>query len=107
MASRRTFSSEFKARVVREALKEQETTSELARRFEVAPSQIIQWKKEALSQLESLFGSKHSGEESAAKDEHIRVLEQKVGQLTIERDFLERACDKLGVLKKSRSRPYQ
>ena len=103
MASRRTFSSEFKARVVREALKEQETTSELARRFEVAPSQIIQWKKEALSQLESLFGSKHSGEESAAKDEHIRVLEQKVGQLTIERDFLERACDKLGVLKKSRS----
>ncbi len=42
MASRRTFSSEFKARVVREALKEQETTSELARCFEVAPSQIIQ-----------------------------------------------------------------
>ncbi len=69
MASRRKFSSEFKACVVREALKEQETTSELARRFEVAPSQIIQWKKEALSQLESLFGSKHPGEESAAKDE--------------------------------------
>ncbi len=61
MASRRTFSSEFKARVVSEALKEQETTSELARRFEVVPSQTIQWKKEALSQLESLFGSKHPG----------------------------------------------
>ncbi len=56
MVARRKFSSEFKARVVREALKEQETTSELVRRFEVAPSQIIQWKKEALSQLESLFG---------------------------------------------------
>ncbi len=41
MASRRTCSSEFKARVVREALKEQETTSKLAYRFEVDPSQII------------------------------------------------------------------
>ena len=50
-------------------LKEQETTSELARSFEVVPSQIIQWKKGALSQLESLFGSKYPGEESAAKNE--------------------------------------
>ncbi len=74
MVSRRTFSSEFKARVVREALKEQETTSKLARRFEVAPSQIIQGKKEALSQLESLFGSKHSGEESTQKDQNTFFL---------------------------------
>ena len=71
-----TCSSEFKTRVVREALKEQETTSELLHRFDAGPSQIIQWKKEAFSQLESLFGSKHSGEERAAKDENQLEVSQ-------------------------------
>ncbi len=44
--SRRKFSSEYKAKVVIEALKERETMAELAKRFEIHPNQITTWKKE-------------------------------------------------------------
>ena len=47
--SRRKFSSEYKAKVVIEALKERETMAELAKRFEIHPNQITTWKKEFLT----------------------------------------------------------
>lgn len=100
MVSRRKFTSEFKSRVVREALKERETLSELSARFEVAPNQISKWKQEALEHLDNVFNRSSSNKELREKDFQIQLLERKVGQLTIERDFLDRACDKLGVSKK-------
>src|SRR3972149_4356445 len=55
MRQRRRFSAEFKARVVREALKEQKTLAELAAEYEVHPNQIAQWKKQLLDSLPGLF----------------------------------------------------
>jgi transposase len=65
MRQRRQFSAEFKARVAREALKEQKTLAELAVEYEVHPNQIAQWKKQLLDGAEGLF-SRGGGAGSAA-----------------------------------------
>ncbi len=53
--TRRKFTSKFKTKVVLEALKERETAKELAQRFEISPQQVNLWKREFLSQAESVF----------------------------------------------------
>ena len=60
--SRRKFGAEFKAKVVLEALKERATVEELARKYELQPTQINTWKKEAVANLASVFtGGKEDG----------------------------------------------
>lgn len=87
--SRRKFSSEFKAKVVLEALRERQTIEELSRRYEVHPSQITQWKKEAVSKLSVVFGS--SAEESSTHREDVtEKLYAQIGQLKVENDFLKK-----------------
>lgn len=90
--TRRKFSPAFKAQVAIEALKERETLSELAARFDVHPQQIQNWKKEFLSQADQVFSSERRKEQSAGKEEK---LYQKIGQLQIEIDFLKK---NLGML---------
>jgi transposase-like protein len=53
--SRRKFSSQFKAKVAIEALKERETLAELAKRYEIHPNQISQWKREFLDNADKAF----------------------------------------------------
>ncbi len=53
---RRKFGAEFKAKVVLEALKERSTVVELARKYELHPTQINTWKKEAVANLAAVFG---------------------------------------------------
>jgi transposase-like protein len=55
--SRRKFSSQFKARVAIEALKERETLAELSKRYEIHPNQISQWKREFLDNADKAFES--------------------------------------------------
>jgi transposase-like protein len=55
--SRRKFSSQFKARVAIEALKERETLAELSKRYEIHPNQISQWKREFLDNADKAFVS--------------------------------------------------
>ncbi|MBM3416910.1 MAG: transposase [Bacteroidetes bacterium] len=66
--SRRKFSSEFKAKVVLEALKERSTIEELARKYELHPTQINLWKKEAVSNLSSVFGKGTEGEKQEQEE---------------------------------------
>jgi transposase len=86
--SRRKHNPSFKARVALEAVKGEETIAELANRFEVHPSQIRKWKKALTDGAASIFGDDRNGKE---KDDAnlIAQLYQQIGQLKVERDFLE------------------
>jgi len=90
MAKRRRFSAEFKARVALEALIGDKTLAELAAKHDVHPNMIAQWKRQAKESLPEIFAkSKSRGE--AAREVEIRELHQKIGELTVERDFLAKA----------------
>jgi transposase len=94
---RKSHSSKFKAQVALSAIREDATIAELSSKFGVHASQINRWKREALSGLEQTFSSK----EKAIKDDYdsvVKHLHTKIGELTVERDFLEEASRRLGVL---------
>lgn len=86
---KRAFTPEFKAKVAIEALKEQKTTSELAQQYDLHPNQIGQWKQLFLANAAAAFGAESTDTKEL---EHQRdELYQKVGQLTVENDFLKKA----------------
>jgi len=88
--NRRKHSPSFKAKVALEALKGEETIAELANRFEVHPSQIRMWKKSLSEGATGIFG----GEEARKKKDEANLvarLYQEIGQLKVEKDFLDRA----------------
>lgn len=87
--SRRKHSSVFKAQVALEAIRGDKTVAEIAKKHNVHPSQVQAWKAEALSKLESVFDNGSVG--NSGSDEQVAVLERKVGQLTIENDFLKKS----------------
>jgi len=90
MKKRRTYSAEFKARVALEALSGAHTLAELSSKHGVHPNMIAQWKRTAQENLPALFarGQDRSQKE---RDEEVKDLHAKVGQLTMERDFLAKA----------------
>lgn len=92
------YTSTFKAKVAIEAIKEKETVAELARRYEVSPSKITEWKDEFLSNAAQAFEkpSDKSREMKRVKAENDRLL-HKVGQLTIDCDFFAKACEDAGL----------
>lgn len=88
--SRRKFTSDFKAKVVLEALRERSTIEELARKYELHPTQINLWKKEATSNLSTVFGkaADGAGEES---EKQMDKLYSQIGKLKVENDFLKKS----------------
>ena len=86
--TRRKHTSAFKAKVALAAVKGEKTVSELAAQFAVHPHQINNWKKTLLENAVSAFEKQNSGTE--AKSEKVGELYEKIGQLTVERDFLSR-----------------
>jgi len=90
--SRTRYQASFKAKVALAAVSEQQTVPELARRFGVHPNQIYKWKKELIENAARVFesGSERAGEVTAREGE----LLQKIGELTVERDFLSRGLER-------------
>ena len=87
---RKRYSAEFKAKVAREALKEESTIADIATRFSIHPNQVSEWKKQALGGLADIFEGK-AVRNDAAHGAQIKELHAKIGQLTVERDFLGKA----------------
>jgi len=90
MKKRRSFSAEFKARVALEALSGAHTLAELSAKHNVHPNMIAQWKRRAQENLPELFAKKNDRSKEAREAE-IKELHAKIGQLTVEKDFLSKA----------------
>ena len=97
--TRRTHSAVFKAKVALAALGGDKTLAELAQRFEVHPNQITEWKRQLSERAADLFGS---GAAPAEPPIDLKALHAKIGQLTLENDFLAGALTKVGWLSTKR-----
>ena len=87
---RKLYAAEFKAKVALEAIKGEETLAQLASRFEVHPNLIAQWKRSAVAGMADIFTKRLSGYESDHANT-VKELHAKIGQLSVERDFLAKA----------------
>ena len=90
MAKRRKYSAELKAKVALEALRGEQTLAELSARYNVHPNLITNWKRQAREGLIEVFtggGQRKDSEHDAV----VKELHAKIGQLTVEKDFLSKA----------------
>ncbi len=96
---RRNHRPQFKARVALAAVKGEKTLAELSSQFDVHPNQITQWKSPLLEQAASVFNGGRSRTEEPVD---LKPLHAKIGELTLENDFLESALIKAGMLSAKR-----
>ena len=87
MTTRRRFTGEFKARVALEALRGDKTVQEIASKHQVHPNQVSAWKRQAIDGLSDVF-SNGAERERQDRASEVHDLHAKIGQLTVERDFL-------------------
>ncbi len=96
--TRRNHGATFKAQVALAAIKGEKTAAELAEQFHVHPTQITEWKQQLLARAADVFG----GMKPPAEAPDLKTLHAKIGQLTLENDFLEGALIKAGLLSAKR-----
>ena len=94
--TRRNHAPAFKAKVALAALKGEKTLAELAQLYDVHPNQITAWKAQVMEGVAGIFGSGNAGLEAASAVD-VKVLHAKIGELTLEVDFLAGALGKAGL----------
>jgi transposase len=90
--NRTKHSPEFKAKVALAALREQESVAEIARRHRVHPNVVYKWKRQLMENVSRVFASEGAGGDSGERE---AGLLQKIGELTVERDFLAEVSGRL------------
>jgi len=90
---RRNHKPAFKAKVALAALKGDRTLAELAEQFDVHQNQIQDWRKRLLENADSVFGQGQQQQQESAGQ--VKELHAKIGQLTMERDFLEEGLERI------------
>ena len=96
--TRRKHSPAFKAKVALAAMAGEKTLAELAQQYEIHPNQITNWKRQLSERAASVFDAEASTESKV----DLKALHAKIGQLTLENDFLEGALTKMGLLSAKR-----
>ena len=96
--SRRQHSPAFKAKVALAAMTGEKTLAEMAQQFDIHPNQITNWKRQLSERAASVFYTEASTEPKV----DLKTLHAKIGQLTLENDFLESALTKVGLLSAKR-----
>ena len=106
MSSHRTFTPEFKAKIVIEVLQGLNTVSEIGAREKISPKQLGNWKGEFIENAHRAFST--TRDQKAARKaeqeatERERALKETIGQLVYERDWLKKKSEQSGVGRKSR-----
>ena len=99
--TRRNHSPAFKAKVALAAIKGERTIQQLSDQFDVHVSQITAWKEQLQKGAVDVFGGDAHDRSAAAKID-LKSLHAKIGELTLEKDFLENALSKAGLLSAKR-----
>ncbi len=92
--TRRKFTAEFKAKVALDAIKEQQSLSELSRKYEVSSVMTSRWKGEFLANAAAVFTNISEAEKST---EDVEKLYAQIGKLKVEVDFLKKVSARLGI----------
>ncbi len=87
---RKRYSAEFKAKVALDAIKGEQTLAELAAKYSLHPNMITNWKRQAVDNMAETFSSK-TDRSKEIDEAQLKDLHAKIGQLTVERDFLAKA----------------
>ncbi len=97
MAKNKKWSSTVKFEIVLQAIKGETTLNRICERYNVAPSQVHTWKKQFLEQGQEVFENNKKNDSikvMADQERKQSMLYEKIGELTVERDYLKKSWDK-------------